>query len=223
MRALADAAGIDADGLAFTVSEYNAALVNKRADTRTQTRNRGASKSPLSSASHQCAFATTLPRLESVLDDFIRGLSRSAKNLNPDGTVIAKYINGLKSSMAATVLVKDNTDAGAFFDLPPLDAQALSEKFIGNGYFRFGCYAEITTNFGNNLDGAVAMFISFKVGKDAPSPAAFNTAVGVRAFFDKNGQVSQVTLTDKLEAIKATFEAKAWDCNGFRVTRPVPD
>lgn len=47
MPALADAAGIDADGLALTVSEYNAALVNKRAATLNPPRNRGAPPRPL--------------------------------------------------------------------------------------------------------------------------------------------------------------------------------
>lgn len=158
--------------------------------------------------------------IEASLDEFLRGLSRVAKNQNADGTLPPRFVAELKTAMATTVLVNDKTDAAAFDGLPPLDAQKLGEKFVANGYFRFGCYAQITEKFGNNTDGAVAMFLSFHVGKDAPPPAKSDTALGVRALFGKEGLVSQLTVTDKRQAINAALDANSWSCNGFTVQKP---
>lgn len=171
---------------------------------------------PLSGPKLQPDFRT----IEGVLDDFVRGLSRVAKNLNADGTLQPGFVTNLKASMAATVLINDKTDAAAFDRLPPLDAQKLGEKFVGNGYFRYGCYAQITDKFGNNTDGAVAMFLTFHLGKDAPAPAKLDTIAGARTFFGKDGLVSQLTVTDNRQAIMAALDAHGWSCNGFTVQKP---
>lgn len=159
-------------------------------------------------------------RIEGLLDDFVTNVSRVTKNLDANGKVMPQYVAALKSDMTPTVLINDKTVASAFFGLPPLDAQTLGEKFMANGYYRFGCYAQITDKFGNNTDGAAAMLVSFKVGKDAPSPVSLDTAVGIRVFFGKEGLVSQLTIIDKRAVISAALEANGWNCNGFAVQKP---
>jgi len=171
---------------------------------------------PLAGPRLQPKFRT----IEGSLDDFIRALSRVAKNRDANGKALLQYVNELKGEMAPTVLVNDKTDAAAFDQLPPLDAPALGERFVSNGYNRFGCYAELTDKFGNNPDGAVAIFLSFKVAKGAPAPAPYDSVMGIRTLFGKEGHVSQMTITDKRQVLSAALEANSWSCNGYTVQKP---
>ena len=150
----------------------------------------------------------------------MRHLSRVAKNRGDDGKLLPRLVAELQTDITPTVLVNDKTDATMFDGLAPLDAQKLADTFVGNGYFRFGCFVPITEKFGGNMRGAVAMFLSFKVGKNSPPPVAFDTAVGVLPFFGKEGLVSQLTITDEQQAIIAALNAKEWNCNGLTVQKP---
>jgi hypothetical protein len=158
--------------------------------------------------------------IDGALDNFVRSLSRVAKNQGPDGVIPSNYIADLKGEMTPTVVINDKTDAGDFLGVAPVDSLKLGVLLTGKGFFRFGCYAQITAEkFGNNPDGAVAMFIMFRAAKDASStPLA--TAVGVRPFFDR-GLISQLTITDRRQWITAVLDANAWNCNGtFEVKKP---
>ncbi|MCP3462143.1 hypothetical protein [Bradyrhizobium sp. CCGUVB23] len=159
------------------------------------------------------ALQPDFSRVEGVLDDFVRDLSRTAKNLDSNGKPLPQYVSELKTTMAPTVIINDRTEAAQFDSMQPLDAQRLGEALIAQHYFRFGCYAQITEKFGSNTDGAAAMFIAFKVGKDTPSPVSLDTALGVRVLFGKGGLVSQLTFTDKRPAIMAALDANGWNCN----------
>lgn len=158
--------------------------------------------------------------IEDVLDAFVRSLSRVAKNRDTEGRALPQYVDELKADMAPTVLISDKTLATQFDSLPPLDAQKLGETFVGKEYFRFGCYAQITDKFGSNNDGAPAMFVMFKAPKDAPSPVAFDAALGVRTLFGNNGLVSQLIITDKRQAMMAALDTNLWNCNGLTVQKP---
>ncbi len=159
------------------------------------------------------ALQPDFSRIEGVLDDFVRDLSRVAKNLDSNGKPSPQYIAELKTTMAPTVIINDKTEAAQFDSMQPLDAQKLSEAMVGKGYFRFGCYAQITEKFGNNTDGAVAMFIAFKVAKDASSPVTLDSALGVRVLFGKGALISQLTFIEKRPAIAAALDANSWNCN----------
>jgi hypothetical protein len=159
------------------------------------------------------ALQPDFSRIEGVLDDFVRDLSRVTKNLDSNGKPLPQYLAELKATMAPMVIINDKTEAAQFDSMQPLDAQKLDEALVGKGYFRFGCYAQITEKFGSNTDGAAAMFVAFKVAKDAPSPVALDTALGVRVLFGKGGLVSQLTFIDKRPMITAALDANAWNCN----------
>ena len=151
--------------------------------------------------------------IDGALDNFMRSLSRIAKNQGPDGVIPSNYIADLKGQITPTVVINDQTDAGDFVGVAPVDSAKLGVVLTGKGFFRFGCYAQITADkFGNNPDGAVAIFIMFRAAKDASS-TALATAVAVRPFFDR-GLISQLTITDRRQWITAALDANAWNCNG---------
>jgi len=155
-----------------------------------------------------------------VIDNLVRDLSRIAKNRDPKGGALPQFIAGLKADIEPTVIVNDNTVAAVFAGTSTADAQKVGDLFVGNGYYRFGCYAQITDKFGINTDGAVAMLLSFKLAANAPPPATVDSIVGVRPLFGKDGLVSQFTFTDSQQAIAAALDANGWNCNGFAVKKP---
>jgi hypothetical protein len=155
--------------------------------------------------------------VDQVFNDFVLNLNRLGQD-KPQ--ITAQALPLLKNDIAPTVLINDHTSSFLFTNYKTaLDAQGLSQALAGLNMHRFGCQSQMKATYGDNPEGAVAVFLAFATPA-ASTSTTFDKITSMRPIF-KAGQIASVIVSDDQDAIKALLSDHSSSCQGLTVTQPV--
>ncbi|WP_428030449.1 hypothetical protein [Ancylobacter sp.] len=160
----------------------------------------------------QPSYAKMLPRL----DNLVVGLGKIARNDLPQPQAAAL----LDRSLGPQVTIVDRTAANIVGDTAaPATPEQVARLLIEKGITRFGCYAPATDQLDPPSDGIKAVFLGFKVPRDAKD-ATSEDALLFRPLF-KNGKISVLRVANDGKWIEAVLTGKGW-CGDLKIRKASP-
>jgi hypothetical protein len=162
----------------------------------------------------QPAYAT----IDANLSDFIVNLQRLGLG---SPTISAQALPLLQKDMAPTALIVDQTSSFLFInDKTPLDAAGLGQALAGLNFHKYGCQSAMKPTYGDNPEGAPAIFLAFKAAANA-STTTIDNVIAIRPLY-KQGIISGLIVSDMQDPIKALLADHSNTCNGLSVSQAAP-